>query len=94
MSDIYTADQVASMMSCSTKTVENLARNGVLAGIKPGGVWVFPAVALVASLNELAVQRALQRRSPAVPVAVSVPAATGARRGPKPRARPTLVDMR
>jgi len=38
---IYTADQAAQLLGCSVKTVEELARQGELPGIKPGGGWVF-----------------------------------------------------
>lgn len=97
---IYTADQAAQLLGCSVKTVEELARQGELPGIKPGGGWVFPAGALAQRLDQLALEQAARRRSPpaaptpAVAVAVAGPAADKPRRGPKPRrALPTLVQL-
>ena len=90
---IYTADQAAALLGCSVKTVEEMARQGELPGIKPGGGWVFPAGALGQRLDQLALEQAARRRTPAAPVAMAVPPATKARRGPKARALPRLVDL-
>ena len=96
MIEVYTVDQVARVLGCSTKTVEELARRGELTGIKPGGAWVFPAGALARRLDELALEQAQQRRKPTPPIAstpASAPAAV-ARRGKAARARPVLIDLR
>ena len=92
MIEIYTAEQAATLLGCSTKTVEDMARRGELPGIKPGGAWVFPAGALVLRLDELALQEAAERRKPAKPAASSAAAGPKAGRG-APRTRPVLVDL-
>jgi excisionase family DNA binding protein len=91
---IYTADQAAQLLGCSVKTVEEMARQGELPGIKPGGGWVFPAGALAQRLDQLALEQAAKRRGPATaPAGVAVQPATKTRRGPKVRALPRLVDV-
>lgn len=93
---IYTADQVAEMMGCSVKTVEDMARRGELPGLKPGGGWIFPAGAMAKRLDEMAIEQAAKRRLPEVPVATTVQVAEGRRAKPAPRparALPKLVDM-
>lgn len=92
---IYTADQAAALLGCSVKTVEEMARQGELPGIKPGGGWVFPAGALAQRLDQLALEQAAKRRKPAEPSATTTSQQQGekARRGPKPRTLPQLVDM-
>lgn len=93
---IYTADQAAELMGCSVKTVEDLARRGELPGLKPGGGWIFPAGALAARLDELAIEQAAKRRVPEVATATTAqqPADKGsARRRRLPRELPKLVDL-
>ena len=94
MIEVYTAEQVAKVLGCSTKTVEDLARRGELTGIKPGGAWVFPAGALARRLDELALAQAAERRKPAKPLAVSASPASPTRRSGGARALPVLVDLR
>ena len=57
MSRILDADTVAAMLGCSTRTVEDHARAGVLPGTKFGEGWVF--------VDELVVD-AVRRKSIAV----------------------------
>jgi excisionase family DNA binding protein len=90
---IYTADQAAELLGCSVKTVEEMARQGELPGIKPGGGWVFPAGALAQRLDQLALEQAAKRRTPAPAPAVAVQPAGKTRRGPKVRTLPRLVDV-
>lgn len=91
---IYTADQAARLLGCSVKTAEEMARHGELPGIKPGGGWVFPAGALAQRLDQLALEQAAKRRGPAAgPTGVVVQQAAKARRGPKGRVLPRLVDV-
>lgn len=93
---VYTAEQVAQLLGCAIKTVEQMARDGELAGVKPGGGWVFPAGALAQRLDQLALEQAAQRRKPA-PVSAAVAGhvndGTKHRRGAKARALPKLVDL-
>lgn len=90
---IYTADQAAQLLGCSVKTVEEMARQGELPGIKPGGGWVFPAGALAQRLDQLALEQAAKRRSPPPAPGVAVQPADKPRRGPKARALPKLVQL-
>ena len=88
---VYTADQAAALLGCSPKTVEEMARDGRLPGIKPGGSWVFPAGALARRLDELALEEAAQRRKAPSPAATLQ---KPARPGRKARVLPRLVDLR
>ena len=91
---IYTAEQVAALMGCSVKTVEAMARDGDLPGIKPGGAWLFPAGALASQLDALALEQSRARKAPRVPTAMfQAPAEKkgGTRRS---RTLPVLVDLR
>ena len=99
MIEIYTAEQAAKLLACSTKTVEEMARRGDLPGIKPGGVWVFPAGALGQRLDAMALHEAAQRRKPPTVLAStaardSTAGAAKARRGEPSALRPVLVDLR
>lgn len=94
MIEVYTAEQVADMLGCSVKTVEDLARRGDLTGIKPGGAWVFPGGALVKRLDELAQQQAEERRRPVIARACAPAAGLTGHRGKAAKARPQLVDLR
>lgn len=87
---IYTADQVAQLLGCSVKTVEEMARHGELAGIKPGGGWVFPAGALAQRLDQLAIDEAAKRRKPPPASATT----SQGRESKQKRALPKLVDLR
>jgi len=60
---VLTVPQVANMLGCKERTVEDNARSGELPGLKFGVSWVFPFGALVARLNEMALEGALRRRS-------------------------------
>jgi excisionase family DNA binding protein len=51
---IMTSEQVAELLRCSSRTVEEHARNGSLPGVKYGDGWVFPAEALLEAVNEAA----------------------------------------
>lgn len=62
----FSTEQVASMLRCSPSTVESHARSGHLPGVLFGdGGYVFPAGALLARLDELALEEAQKRRKPA-----------------------------
>lgn len=89
---IYTAEQAAALLGCSVNTVEEMARQGQLPGIKPGGGWVFPAGALALRLDELAIDEAERRRRPRPATATTSLARAGkTKRGP--RVLPRLVDV-
>lgn len=88
---IYTAEQLAPMLRCSVKTVEQKARDGSLPGLLLGaGGWIFPAGALAQRLDQLALEEAAKRRKPAPATAT-----TGTQAAGKPkRTLPKLVDLR
>lgn len=90
---IYTAEQLAPMLGCSVKTVEEKARLGLLPGLLLGdGGWVFPAGALALRLDQLAIEQSAERRRPRPPSATTIPAqASKPKRGPL--ALPRLVDV-
>jgi excisionase family DNA binding protein len=90
---IYSVADVAALLGCSAKTVEEWARAGDLPGLKPGGSWIFPAQALCTRLNELALEHARERKKPCKALAVAQPLMTPAKRGPKRRPLPTLIDL-
>lgn len=56
---------VATLLRCAETTVEERARRGDLPGLKIGDSWVFPAGALTAALDQLALDQAAERRKPA-----------------------------
>ena len=71
MLDVLNAAAVAALLGCKVSTIEDRARRGDLPGLLFGdGGWVFPATALAARLNELAVEEASRRRAPQRPSGV------------------------
>jgi excisionase family DNA binding protein len=61
--DVLDTEQVAALLRCSADTVRARADAGELTGIKYGRDWVFPRVALLEAVNELAREEASKRRS-------------------------------
>ena len=55
--DIFSIEEVAGMLQCESSTIEEKARALVLPGVKMGRSWVFPRVALLQRLNELALAK-------------------------------------
>jgi len=91
-SEVLDAAEVAALLRCSVKTVEEHARRGTLPGDKFGDAWVFPRAALIACLNERAVEAAAKRRREAerpAPLARAHPPAPGHTR-PAPPTLPAL----
>lgn len=79
----------ADLLQCSQKTVEERMRTGDLPGEKFGDPWICPTEAMLARLNEIAVERMLERRqkkdgSAGAPVVASMAAARGKRRSTLP----------
>lgn len=91
---IYTAEQVAALMGCSVKTVEAMAREGDLPGIKPGGAWIFPAGALASQLDALALEQSRARKTPRAPTATFQAPAERPGGNRRSRKLPVLVDLR
>jgi hypothetical protein len=88
---IYTAEQLAPMLGCSVKTVEQKAREGSLPGLLLGdGGWIFPAGALALRLDQMAIEEAEGRRKPALATATTSLAQASQSKRPLPK----LVDLR
>lgn len=87
---ILISQEVADLLQCSVRTVEDAARSGHLPAVKIGDPWLYPSDALVARLNELALEQSLARRGrkPPTPLAVfvgvPVKVPSGRRRQPFP----------
>ncbi|PIG09939.1 helix-turn-helix domain-containing protein [Comamonas sp. 26] len=62
-SEIYTAAQLAELLSCDKETAEARIRSGDLPGIKFGKGWVIPRQALLQCLNDMAQAEAAKRRA-------------------------------
>ena len=54
--------EAAAILECAACTVEEMLRDGRLAGLKPGGVWIIPATAFWIRVEELALEDAAKRR--------------------------------
>lgn len=90
MKDVLTVSDVAALLDCAETTIEALAQERTLPGIKPGRSRVFPREALLAALN----RQALERAAPApAPSPVPVPQSTKPRRNVPPKL-PVLETMR
>jgi excisionase family DNA binding protein len=82
---ILTTEEVARLLRCSEKTVEERVRRGDLPGLHFGdGGSVFPTDALLKRLNELALNEAAKKQKPiATPTAVAfAPPATRQKKPP------------
>jgi excisionase family DNA binding protein len=87
MNDVLDETEVAAILDCEPKTVQEKARSGELPAIKFGRSWRFPRSALMQALHELALaNKGKERAQTAVGV---TPPAGKARR----RTLPTLVSM-
>ena len=76
-------EEAAMLLKCEPSRIEEMLRDGTLAGIKAGRSWALPRDAFVHRLTELALEQAAQRRKPPVS------------RSPMPsrrRVRPVLSD--
>lgn len=60
-----TASQWAQILGCSTKTVQERLRLGDLPGEKFGEDWICPTEAMLARINEIAIQKMMARRAAA-----------------------------
>lgn len=54
MNDVLSEAEVAVILDCEPKTIQEKARNGTLPAVKFGRSWIFPRNALLQSLNEMA----------------------------------------
>lgn len=87
MNDVLDETEVAAILDCDPRTVQEKARLGELPAVKFGRSWRFPRDALLQSLNALALANKPKRSEPA---AVGVaPAKPRSRRRPLPALIPT-----
>lgn len=59
---VLTAEEVATLLQCSTEVVAERTQAGELPGLRFGRGWIFPTDALLARLNEMAAAEAQARR--------------------------------
>lgn len=69
MNEILDDAEVAALLDCDQKTVQDKARCGLLPAIKFGRSWRFPRAALLQVLNDMALQN---KPAKAAPTAVKV----------------------
>lgn len=85
MNDVLNEVEVAAILDCEPKTVQEKARSGELPAVKFGRSWRFPRVALLQSLNDMALANKPKTR----PLQVAVPPKS--RRSP-PISYPNLAE--
>ena len=64
MKPILTAQEVAELLCCSVKTVENHARAGSIPGAKFGDGWVFASELVIEAVKTISQQEAAARAQP------------------------------
>ena len=67
---ILNSKDVAELLQCSVRTVEDYARAGRLPSLKFGDGWVFPSDVLIQAVNRMAEVEAAKRAEPQKPIAV------------------------
>lgn len=72
MGEMLTVDQVAELLRCAPSTIRERCRAGDLPGEKFGEDWILPTRALIERVNEIAVEKMLERRKKDAPNLVSV----------------------
>lgn len=84
-------DQAAELLLCAPDTVRDMLRDGRLAGVKVGRDWVLPAGAFYARLDQLALEQAQERRTPASPAAQLRPPPSASRKAGQGRRQPPAL---
>jgi len=64
------SSQVAALLKCSERTVEDHARAGRLPAVKFGDGWMFPTDALLRAVNRMAEDEAAKRAKPGQQAAI------------------------
>ncbi len=62
MQPILTTEEVAALLKCSTRTVEDHARSGRIPGAKFGEGWVFAADLVVEAVKRISLEEAKRRK--------------------------------
>lgn len=84
ISEVLTTDEVAEMLECEPKTVEEKLRRGELPGVKLGRSWMCPKQALLETLNDLAKKNLADHIPIAPPIACLPSSQRGTRRSAPP----------
>jgi excisionase family DNA binding protein len=79
---ILTAAQVANLLRCSERTVEEYARDGRIPGAKFGDGWVFAADLVVEAVKKISLEAAAERRKAQQPAGVKVEQPVRSKRKP------------
>lgn len=89
MSQILNSTQVADLLGCSIRTVEDHARSGTLKGTKFGDSWIFLSDMVIEDIRIKCEAEAEQRKKPAKSVSslVQLPVKNNRR-----RSLPTLLN--
>ncbi len=64
MNPIMNAQEVAQLLGCSIKTVENHARAGSIPGTKFGDGWIFASDLVIEAVKAISQQEAAERAQP------------------------------
>ena len=62
LAPIIDPEQAAGLLRCTARTVEDRLRSGDLPGEKFGESWVIPTAAFLQRVNEIALEKMLERR--------------------------------
>ena len=82
MNPLMDSRQVADLLKCSERTVEDHARAGRLPAVKFGDGWMFPVESLLRAVNRMAEEEAAARLKPVAAKAIEVKAQSAKRGRP------------
>lgn len=84
MNEVLTTDEVADLLECEPKTIEEKLRRGELPGVKLGRSWMCPRQALLETLNDLAKKNLAEHLAIAPPIAYLPSSQRGTKRTAPP----------
>ena len=64
------SEEVAALLRCSVRTVEDYARAGSLPAKKFGDCWIFSGTTLTQAVDRMLIEEAAERAKPAAPSAI------------------------
>lgn len=74
MNPLLNSDEVAELLFCTKRVVEEHARTGRLPGAKFGDKWIFPSTLLIEAVTKICRQEAENRTKPHQPFGVQISA--------------------
>ena len=89
MNDVLNEEEVAALLDCEPRTIQEKARAGELPAIKFGRSWRFPRAALLEALDAMARSNRAPAKLRPPPAAVTVTPSQKAR-----RTLPKLIEVR